>query len=85
MRADVDAADAGQHAVDEGEKRPSAWAPPRRWCIGRRRRWRRRNGIVHGDPFELKSRPGASSYTSLAGLISGWDIEKLQVFRLTAA
>ena len=30
MRANIDAADAGQHAIDEGKKRPSAWAVPRR-------------------------------------------------------
>jgi hypothetical protein len=25
MRTDIDAADAGQHAVDEGKKRPNTW------------------------------------------------------------
>jgi len=30
VRADVDPADAGQYAVDEGKKRPGTWALPGR-------------------------------------------------------
>ncbi len=53
VRADIDAADASQDTIDKGKQRPGAGAPTLlRVRLGRLRRGRNRNGIVHDDPFD---------------------------------
>jgi len=49
---DVDSADTSQDAIDKGEKCPSAWASVRRRRLGRLRRGRNWNRIVHDDPLD---------------------------------
>ena len=53
MCADINSADTSQDTIDKGKKCPSAGVSTlRRGRLGRLRRGRNRNGIVHDDPFD---------------------------------
>ena len=53
VRADVNSADTSQDTIDKGKKCPSARVSMlRRGRLGRLRRGRNRNDIVHDDPFD---------------------------------